>query len=152
MAESVTHDERDPPLNTFDEIVVLIREQTRFDGPLTPDTALQTDLGLEADELYEFMAEFGRRFAVNLEGFVWYFHGSEDMFNPGGLIFRPPFRRVERIPITVGMLVGFVERGRWDLVYPRHVVPSLPWDIIITWVIFALGAMGTCLATLSWLL
>jgi Protein of unknown function (DUF1493) len=117
---------------TLDEMVLFVREQTGFRGPLTEATSLQSDIGVYGDDMHELIAAYAERFAVDLSGYIWYFHtGDEGWPNIGGMFFPPPNSRVREIPITVGMLYDFAQHGRWAVEYPDHEPPGPRWDIRI---------------------
>jgi hypothetical protein len=114
---------------TFDEVAAFVRQQTGFRARLTDATALQSDVGVYGDDMTDFLAACARRFGVDLSGYLWYFHTGGEGFNLGGVFFPPPNARVREIPITVGMLQDFAQRGRWAVEYPQHEPPGYRWDI-----------------------
>jgi hypothetical protein len=118
-------------VTTIDEIAQLVREQTGFPGPLTEETALQADVGVYGDDLWDLLKNYAARFGVNMAGFRWYFHSPEEGFNLGGLVFRPPNARVQEIPITLGLLVEVANCGYWAVAYPEHQLPCFRGDILI---------------------
>lgn len=97
--------------------------------PLPDDADLFDRLGIEGDDALDFMDKFAARFAVDVTDYRWYFHHAEEGWNIGGLFFAPPYRRVERVPITTGLLAEAIETKQWPLRYPDHVLPSVRWDI-----------------------
>jgi hypothetical protein len=127
---------------TIDEVIAFVREETGFRGPLTEATSLQTDIGVYGDDMYEFMAAYAKRFAVDLSGYLWYFHtGDEGWPNIGSMFFPSPHSLVSEIPITVSMLHDFAERGKWAVEYPHHKLPRSTvsrWDLRLN-VLFAVG-------------
>ena len=126
---------------TFDEIATFV---CKYAGTrrshVTEATSLQ-DVGLYGDDLGYLMLEYSKRFAVNLDSYIWYFHTCEEGFSPGGLFFRSPDMRVKRIPITIGMLYEFAQAGRWDVQYPAHSVPRWRLDVLVD-LIVALGLLS----------
>ena len=97
--------------------------------PASGDTDLFDRFGIEGDDASAFMDGFGDRFGIDGENYRWYFHHREEGTNFGGLFFAPPYRRVQRIPITPDILIEAVETKKWPLKYPTHQVPTVRWDI-----------------------
>ena len=87
--------------------------------------------GIVGDDASDFMDEFAARFGVEDDGYLWYFHHGEEGTNFGGMFFRPPYRRVERLPITPDILIEAIESKRWPIRYPPHQLPAVRWDIRI---------------------
>jgi hypothetical protein len=115
---------------TFDEVAAFVREQIGHCEPLTAATALQIDLSVFGDDLWELIDAYAARFGVDVSGFLWYFHSAEKgSFNMGALLFLPPNAQVRQIPITIGMLHEFAQRGRWEVEYPLHNPPQSRPDI-----------------------
>lgn len=77
------------------------------------------------------MDAFATQFGVDDDDYRWYFHGDEDGMNFGGMFFRPPYLRVERMPITPDILIEAIDSKRWPLRYPPHQIPAVRWDIRI---------------------
>src|SRR5207248_6331678 len=98
---------------------------------VTEATSLQDRIGLYGDDIDGIIVEYSQRFTVDVSGYLWYFHTGEEGFNIGGLFFRSPDAKVDRIPITVGMLLEFAQKGHWDLKYPDHEPPRFRLDILI---------------------
>lgn len=124
----------------FDDVAEFVREWTRF-RRITDVTTLQSDIGLYGDDIDVFLADYAKRFGVDMAGFLWYFHTGEDGTNIGALFFSPPNARVKEIPITVGMLHEFAQQGRWAVEYPEHELPRSRPDILVNQ-IFALVVIG----------
>ncbi len=80
-------------------------------------------LGIEGDDAFAFITEFGRRFDVDLEDYRLYFHHGEEGWNLGGLVFKPPYGRVNRIPISIALLEKAIAVKRWPVTYPAHSPP-----------------------------
>jgi hypothetical protein len=117
---------------TFEMVAALVREQTAYRGPLTESTTLQSDIGVYGDDMGDLLTAYSKRFGVDLSGYLWYFHTSEEgAFSIGGVLFPPPNAKVQEIPITVGMLHHFAELGRWAVKYPPHEPPRYRPDLWI---------------------
>ena len=100
------------------------------------------ELGINGDDFHNMIDEFDVSFHVNMDGYLWYFHTSEEGQNIGALFFPPPNERVKRIPVTPLMLLEAANKGKWSCKYPTHLIPSKRWDIvtnkIIMFVVFVL--------------
>ena len=116
----------------LEEIAAWVREQTSFRGQIGETTELQQDLSVVGDDLFDLVARFAADFDVDMSGFLWYFHTEEDLLNPGALFSKPPDRQVERIPISVGMLLEFADEGAWSVDYPAHSIQRSRIDVRIT--------------------
>lgn len=97
-------------------------------------------LGIDGDDGFEFIDKFAARFGTDMSGYRWYFHHGEEGWGIGGLLFRPPYDRVETIPITRAILVEAIRTGRWPIEYPPHVLPRFRWDVTINQAV-ALGVV-----------
>lgn len=104
-----------------------------WDAPLPASAAADIFeiCGIDGDDASDFMEAFGARFDVDLDGYRWYFHHGEEGSNFGRLFFKPPYRRVVRLPITPDILVEAIEGRQWPLRYPPHELPDVRWDIRI---------------------
>lgn len=106
-----------------------------------PDADLFDDLGIDGDDFFALEDEFARRFAVDMSTYRWYFHhGEEGGPSIGRFLFKPPYARVKRLPITPELLLASANAGRWRISYPEHHLPSHRIDFIIDR--FILGAAG----------
>ena len=57
--------------------------------------------------------------------YLWYFHADEEGHSGiGQLFFKPPYEKVERIPVTPQMLADFIETKKWKVKYPEHDRPK----------------------------
>jgi acyl carrier protein len=122
---------------SFDEIAVFISEYTHTDrSALTEETSLLGDLGVYGLDMYALLVRYSERFGVEISGYRWYFHTSEDGLSIGALFSRPPHKRVKHIPITIGMLHEMAQAGRWTIQYPDHNLPAYRLDVLINAVIF----------------
>jgi len=105
--------------------------------PLCDDADIFHNLGIDGDDAFEFIERFAAKFEIEITSYHWYFHhGEEPSLNIGALFFRPPYRRVGRIPITPKVLAEAIRTKRWPLEYPTHRLPSVLWDIRLTYVFF----------------
>ena len=100
------------------------------------DVAVNADLfdelGIAGDDCHEFMEAFAEEFGTDMTGYLWYFHHEEEGFvSIGSLFFKPPDRRVDRIPISIGLLCEASRGQTWPVAYPDHVLPAVRWDVRI---------------------
>jgi len=117
--------------------------------PLSDDADIFRDLGIDGDDAFEFIERFAAKFEIEITNYHWYFHhGEEPFLNIGGLFFRPPYRRVGRIPITPKVVAEAIRTKRWPLEYPTHRLPSVRWDVRLSQV-FGLAIIAL-LAVMLW--
>lgn len=117
---------------TTDEMAAFARDFARTRRALGPDVDLFWKAGIDGDDAVEFMGEYSKKFNVNMDKYLWYFHHDEESLGSfGAVFFAPPSYRVKRIPITIMMLTNFANAGRWDIKYPKHTLPKRRYDILI---------------------
>jgi hypothetical protein len=107
---------------------LLERHTARKHAP-ADDADLFEVFGIEGDDASEFMEAFAAQFGVDMSDYRWYFHHSEEGQNVGSVFFHPPDRRVQRIPITMHLLLEAIETKQWPVHYPEHVLPRVRWDV-----------------------
>jgi hypothetical protein len=122
---------------TTETIIQFVSEFTGS-SKIGPETDIFNELGCVGDDFFGLMEKFATKFSVDMTGYIWYFHSDEEG-NPGigQEFFKPPYERVERIPVTPNMPTEFANSGKWNIDYPPHDVPVERWDIRINQ-IFAL--------------
>lgn len=113
------------------EIINFLKDKTGSDK-ISENSDITTDLGVDGDDFFELILEFGKKYHVDISSCIWYFHCAEEgSWNSiGGAFFKPPNYRVQHIPITPFMLLEFVKLGKWDIQYPDHKIPKKRYDII----------------------
>ena len=105
---------------------------------IASDTDLFADLGIDGDDFHELMAEFEKRYTVDMSSYCWYFHhGEEGGPSLGGWLFPPPQRSVTRMAITPALLLASAKSKQWLLSYPAHRRPTVRKDILFNKVFFA---------------
>jgi Protein of unknown function (DUF1493) len=115
---------------------------------LTPALDLERDLGITGDDFFELAQAFAKEFHVDMASYRWYFHHAEEVtFNPGALVFKPPYRRVDHIPVTPALLLHAANVRNWPVVYPKHSLPARRYDLLLNYALVAAG--GVILAILS---
>jgi len=118
----------------LDDIIKFIKEQTAVND-VNPNDDLLTDLGCSGDDHHEFMAEYAKRYKVDMNYYLWYFHADEEGQNIGGTFFKSPYVRVNHIPVTPRILLEFANKGKWAMNYPEHELPKRRYDILINQVL-----------------
>lgn len=95
------------------------------------DDDLLYDKRIRGDDFHELIEEYRKRFNVDMTRYLWYFHADEEGNNRGGILFKPPYERVQHIPITPAKLLEFANKATWDISYPNHTLPTRRWDLLI---------------------
>jgi hypothetical protein len=121
----------------LDDIIEFIKEQTAIKD-VNPEDDLLNDLGCSGDDHHEFMAEYARKYKVDMNSYLWYFHADEEGQNIGGTFFKPPYERIKHISITPLILLESANKGKWALNYPEHKLPKHRYDIFINQVLVSL--------------
>ncbi len=92
-------------------------------GPLSADTRLLDDLGMDGDDAVEFMEAFSKEFDVDMSEFEFDKHFGPEGFGPVdlfyilfslvGRIFRKDFDLLGHISITLRDLVSAAKAKKW---------------------------------------
>jgi hypothetical protein len=85
------------------DIHELIRSETGYEGEITDQTTLYDDLGVYGDDMTDLLAEYSKRFQVDMSKYLWYFHNREEGWSFGGAFFLPPNERVKQILQSFGV-------------------------------------------------
>lgn len=96
-------------------------------------------LGVYGDDMDEFLESYHKKYNVNFDNYLWYFHNEEEIsnnFSIGKIFFKPPYDSVERIPITPELLTKFANTKVWEIDYPEHQIPKFRYDVLIDQIIF----------------
>lgn len=96
------------------------------------------EAGIKGDDFHNMIKWYTKNYSVDMSNYLWYFHTDEEGQNFGGLFFKPPYKRVERIPITPRLLAKFIKTKKWDIDYPNHSIPKLRVDLMINWIMILL--------------
>src|SRR5688500_8436724 len=124
------------PSGSYDNTLSFTKEITETREPINSNTRIVEDLNIWGDDLDDFLINYSKAFNVDMTSYLWYFHSADEAaFNPGSLFFKPPYKRVKRIPITIEMLDEFARLKKWNVSYLAHELPSWRVDILISWVI-----------------
>lgn len=121
-----------------DDIVLFIREFSKKDYVID-ETDLFDGAWIKGDTFTGLIQSYAKKFEVDISNYLWYFH-TDDIgdFSVGGIFFKPPFKQVERIPITPLLLTEFANKKKWDLQYPEHAISEKRYDILINRIFIAL--------------
>lgn len=113
---------------TVSEMVEFVRDLTGNDKIREHTDIFKS--GCVGDDFHELIEKFSDDYHVDMNAYLWYFHGDEEGFNIGGLFYKPPYEQVKRIPVTPALLEEISEVGRWNIEYPDHVISSKRRDFI----------------------
>jgi hypothetical protein len=128
---------------TIEEIIALVSKKSGASvDEIKPDSDIFHDIGLVGDDFHELIEEYAKKYSVNMESYLWYFHADEEGRSFGGEFFAPPYRLVKRIPVTPIMLVEFANKGKWDISYPEHTLPKRRNDLLINRIMLYLFIVG----------
>ena len=106
------------------------------------NTNISDELGIVGDDFHELIEAFSNKYHVNMDEYLWYFHSEDEGVNIWSFIFKPPWAKVNRIPVTPQMLLNFATKGKWQVVYPEHKVPTNRNDITYSnclWLVLIIG-------------
>jgi hypothetical protein len=97
---------------------------------------IHSEMGLVGDDFHEMIEKYSNDYHVDMSNYIWYFHAEDEAgFSFGEFSFDPPYKKVKRIPITPNMLVEFIEKGKWDVRYPKHKLETRRYDLLINSII-----------------
>ncbi|WP_306714372.1 DUF1493 family protein [Burkholderia dolosa] len=108
--------------DTWEKLAAFTREELGrplFGGELRlePSSRLEQDLGVTGTDAVEYIDKWAETFGVQAEGFPYdrYF-GPEGQELLTGLLalFSKRFRKLPRVPLTLGMLEEAMRLGRWE--------------------------------------
>ena len=129
----------------IEEVIALLRREAGSNVPISPDTDIFKDLGVDGDAWRELLEAYHSQFGVNLDGFRWYFHHGEE----GWPLFprRVSHPKVERIALTPRMLADYAKSSNWDLEHPPHTYPDWRWE----WSVFPALVLTSLVILVIWL-
>ena len=122
---------------TIEEIVDFTKKELK-EKDIFPDTDIFS-LGIYGDDMDEFLGSYHKKYNVNFDNYLWYFHNEEEInnnFSIGKIFFKPPYDSVERIPITPEILTKFANTKVWEIDYPEHQLPKYRYEMILDFIIF----------------
>ena len=120
-------------MTTIDDIISFIAKNQLIDSTrIKPTSDLCRDLGIYGDDFFELIEEYEKIFEVDMSRYLWYFHHQEEVSaGIGGLFFKPPYERVNHIPVTPLVLLEAANRKSWHIEYPEHTLPPERYDMLI---------------------
>ncbi|MFM1999548.1 MAG: hypothetical protein RL204_1495 [Bacteroidota bacterium] len=128
-------------MTSITEIIEFVKEKTGH-AIVAEDTDIENDLGCTGGDFHELIEVYSKRFNVDMSGYLWYFHCTDEgLPGIGEGLFKPPHSRVNRIPITPKMLFEFAEIGKWNLQYPKHKIPKRRYDSIINLIVLIIALL-----------
>ncbi|MFT2089559.1 DUF1493 family protein [Paraglaciecola sp. 2405UD69-4] len=109
---------------------------------VNPNTDISEELGIVGDDFHELIEAYAIKYHVNMEQYLWYFHTQDEAINIWAFIFKPPWAKVKRIPVTPQILFNSAIKGEWQVIYPVHEAPTTRNDITysnILWLLLIIG-------------
>ncbi len=103
---------------------------------------IYSEIRMGGDDFNEMIEKYATKYSVDMTNYLWYFHSDEEGQNFGGLFFKPPYCRVNRIPVTPSMLADFANKSKWDIQYPEHKLSKKRYDLIINQIIVITFLIG----------
>ena len=127
------------PIYTTDNIIDFLKDYSGNEE-INADTDIFRDLGMDGDDFHEMMDAYAKKYNVDMSSYLWYFHGNEEggKNSLGSVFFKPPYERVERIPLTPSLLTEFANNGSWSIDYPEHTLPKRRYDTMINFIALCL--------------
>lgn len=122
---------------TVEEIIDFTKKELK-EEKIFSDTDIFA-LGIYGDDFDEFLGAYHKNYRVNFDNYLWYFHNEDEIssnFSIGNKLFKPPYDRVKRIPVTPELLATFANTRIWKIDYPEHKLPKYRFDAFIDQIIF----------------
>lgn len=110
-------------MTTINEIIEFIEDLSGVDK-VNENSDIFSDIGMVGDDFHEMIEKYAKRIGVDMTQYIWYFHSNEEGNSFGGIFYNPPYEQIERIPITPKILTEFANKGKWEIQYPAHNIPS----------------------------
>ena len=85
---------------------------------ISMDTDILRGFGVDGDDVCDLMNKFSEKFKVNMDDYIWYYHGGPEGCNPFSFIIEL-WKPKLYIPVTVRILIESVKSGKWELEYPK---------------------------------
>lgn len=134
-------------MSKLTEIINFVKEISGIDE-INPESDIY-ELGVVGDDFHEMIEEYAKTFEVDMTKYLWYFHADEEGQNFGALFFKPPYLRVDRIPVNPRLLSEFAENKKWCMDYPEHKLPNKRIDLVINQIFIILSII---IALIIWVL
>lgn len=121
-----------PSLENIIEFVI----DTTCEKSVNQNTDIFEDTVCYGDDWHEMIDNYSKKFSVDISNYLWYFHTPEEGFGSiGGMFFKSPDQRVNRIKVTPKDLFNFAQSGVWKMDYPKHSIPVKRYDLTINAII-----------------
>ncbi len=118
------------------EIIDFLKEET-YEDEITSDTDIFNECGVSGDDSHELIEKYHLKYNVDMSNYLWYFHCDEEGSTfITGMFFKPPYKRVTRMPIIPKMLTDFANSKTWKIDYPEHTSTKKRYDILINQIAF----------------
>ncbi len=117
-------------MNKLNEIIYFVKDILGID-----EIELESDifkLGVVGDNFHEMIDKYTKIYELDMTEYLWYFHADEEGQNLGAIFFKPPYLKVERIPVTPKLLAKYAKTKKWTIKYPKHKLPNKRYDINIS--------------------
>ena len=139
-----------PNKPTTKEIIGFLQDLSGM-NKIEPTSDIFSDVGMRGDDFHEMIEKFTIKYSVDMTNYLWYFHTDEESgWNSiGGLFFTPPYKRVDRIPITPTMLTEFADTGKWNICYPDHKISTRRYDLLVNQVVIGLFLIIVLIISIS---
>ncbi len=103
-----------------------------------PNSDIFYDLGISGDDFHELIDHYALKYSVDMKNYKWYFHADDEGQSIVSFFIKPPYKLVDRIPVTPAMLTKFANNGQWDMQYPEHKLPKRRYDILINQILIGI--------------
>lgn len=126
---------------SIEEIKSFIVDKTGCEeNEVSSNCDLMNDLGCSGDDFHELIDDYAKKYKVNMDNYLWYFHTDEEGHSNsiGRIFFKAPYERVMQIPVTPTILLESANEGKWLLTYPEHSLPKRRYDILINQIVVVL--------------
>ncbi|HDY86118.1 MAG TPA: hypothetical protein ENI26_10760 [Methylophaga aminisulfidivorans] len=113
----------------IEEIIQFLSDELAVNkSKIEADIDLYSQSGVEGDDCFDF---------------------EEATLNLGSLFFKPPYERVQRIPITLKILAQSAVGDALSVIYPEHKLPKRRYNIYINYFVISTLALGTFIVGLK---
>jgi len=125
-------------MNVSEQEIIGFIEKEFWKSKLNSNSDIFNELKISGDDCDELLVKYSKKYQVDMSDFLWYFHHEEEGSSIFGFLFKPPNKRVPRIPVTPKMLAEFANSKKWNIDYPEHKLPKYRFDMFINWLFILL--------------
>ena len=123
--------------NITEEEIILFIEKEFWKSNLNSNSDIFKTVQISGDDSHELIEKYHMKYNVDMSTYLWYFHCDEEGSTfITSMFFKPPYKRVTRIPITPKLLTDFANSKKWKMDYPEHTLPKKRYDLLINQIIF----------------